>query len=116
MARGTGFAGGVQAQVRRNRNESQAVRDDLVEDGAHALVLLAVLGTDGPEVELHILDGHLGDVRQEDAAQGVRDGRRGVFHKDARIGLLPLDHLDLHVTPSGPSARHGALCRHGGPG
>ena len=62
----------VQPEVRRDRDQAEAVGDHLVEEGAHALVFLAVLRADRPQVELDVLDRHLRDVRHEDPSQGVR--------------------------------------------
>ena len=52
-------------EVRRDRDEAEPLGDDLVEQGRDALVLLPVLRADRAEVELDVLDCHLGDVRDQ---------------------------------------------------
>jgi len=72
VARRAIFPAVVQREVRRDRDEAEAVGDHLVEQRPDALVLLAVVRADRSEVELDVLDRHLRDVRDEHPSEGVR--------------------------------------------
>src|SRR5436190_20932979 len=89
----------VQSEVRRDRDEAEAVGDHLVEERAQALVLLAVLRTDRTPVELYVLDRHLRYVGDEDAAQGVRIRRLGRPGQQARRLRRARQALHLDLAP-----------------
>jgi len=76
-------------------DHSEPVGDDLVEQGRHALVLL-VLVHDGAEVELHLVDRHLGYVGQEGPPERVGHGGRGVLEDELCLPLCHFDDFYLH--------------------
>ncbi len=102
-----------EVQVRGHGHHAEPVGDYLVEQGRDALVLHVVLHH-VPHVELDLVDGHLGDVRQERPAQGVRHGGRRVLQQELRLRVLHLEDLDLHgglLRPCVPCVRPSSWCR-----
>src|SRR6267143_30923 len=73
--------------------------DDLVEERAHALVFLPVVGSDRAEVELHVLDRHFRHVGDEDATQGVRVRRLRLLEEEPHRLRVRSEDLELHLTP-----------------
>src|SRR6267378_2558244 len=73
--------------------------DDLVEERAHALVFLPIIGSDRAEVELHVLDRHLRHVGDEDATQGVRVRRLRLLEEEPHRLRVRIEDLELHLDP-----------------
>src|SRR5437667_70582 len=104
----------VQPEVRRDRDQAEAVGDHLVEEGADALVFLAVLRADRPQVELDVLDRHLRDIRHEDPSQGVRVRRLRLLDEQPHGLRRRRKDLDLHLRPASPGDLPSASCRREG--
>ncbi len=109
----------VQVGVGRHRDEAQAVSDDLVEQRADALILLPVLVPDGSEVELHGLDGHLGDLGHEAPPESVCYVRADPRDHELPMAVGQVDDLQVHgctLYPAAPSSAPllGAVVRYGG--
>ena len=100
---------GVGGKVGGYGQHPQAMSDDLVEQGGerlviHQLVGLGVLlGSQMPQVEVHLVDGHLGHLSDEGPSQGVDEGVVSVTN--LQLGSIGLQQKDLqfHLDPP-PSA------------
>src|SRR2546427_477512 len=85
--------------LQRDRDEPEAVGDDLIEERRDALVLLPVLRADRPEMELHVLDRHLRDVREQRPPDRVHDRRVRIVEPEGQARVLLREDLHVHLHP-----------------